>query len=106
MMVMSPVVPPTASLDTPFLVVQLSQELWAVDLDLGYSDHLALQQLLSYVTGLRGDWGRGQLALPEGGARWAILTPHLQHTNLSVVQYPIFFQMCRAHHIGYDPNVS
>jgi len=79
-----------------------------VDLDLGYSDHLALHQLLSYITGAQMDWESGTLQVPgqEGGAeRFAVLSPHLHHTNLSVVHYHVFFQMCRAHHIGYDTKV-
>ena len=79
-----------------------------MDLDLGYSNHLALQQLMSYVTGAHMDCERGTLEVPgEGGVagRFAVLSPHLYHTNFTVVHFPVFFQMCRAHHIGYDPKV-
>ena len=88
--------------------LQLAQELWGVDIDLGYSDHLALHQLMSYVTGAHMDCERGTLEVPgEGGVtgRFAVLSPRLYHTNFTVVHYPVFFQMCRAHHIGYDPKV-
>ena len=79
-----------------------------MDLDLGYGDHLALHQLMTYVTGAHMDCERGTLeVLGEGGVagRFAVLSPHLYHTNFTVVHYPVFFQMCRAHHIGYDPKV-
>ena len=88
--------------------LQLAQELWGVDIDLGSRDHLALHQLMSYVTGAHMDCERGTLEVPgEGGiaGRFAVLSPRLYHTNFTVVHYTVFFQMCRAHHIGYDPKV-
>ena len=97
---LSPSLPPSLPL------YQLQQELWAVDLDIGYSDHLALFNLMSYVTGARLHQESGQLVLPGGEGRYAILSPHLLHTNLSVIHYAVFFQMCKAHHIGYDPKVK
>ena len=77
-----------------------------MDLDVGYSDHLALYNLLSYLTGASLDVSSGQLRLAGGGeSRYAVLSAQLLHTNLSVIYYPIFFQMCKAHHIGYDTQV-
>ena len=84
--------------------MQLSQELWAVDLDLGYSNHLALQRLLGYVTGATVEPDSGQLVVGSS-PRFAVLSPRLYHTNLSVVHYSVFFQMCKAHHIGYNAKV-
>ena len=84
---------------------QMTQELWAVDLDLGYSNHLALQRLLGYVTGATVDPTSGQLVV-DSGPRFAVMSPRLYHTNLPVVHYPVFFQMCKAHHIGYNTLVS
>lgn len=76
-----------------------------MDLDLGYSNHLALQQLLGYVSGATMDPASGQLMV-QGSPRFAILSPRVYHTNLPVIQYPVFFQMCKAHHIGYDTKVA
>lgn len=81
----------------------LSQELWGIDLDIGYSDHLALLQLLSYITGAAFDSAGSQL-LVDGEVRYAVMSSHLYHTNMSIVHYPVFFKMCKAHHIGYDPK--
>ena len=34
--------------------------------------------------------------------RFAVLSTQLLHTNLAVLHYTVFFQMCRAHAIGWD----
>ncbi|KAL5482074.1 hypothetical protein EMCRGX_G022355 [Ephydatia muelleri] len=80
----------------------LSQELWGIDLDIGYSDHLALFQLLSYITGATFDSGGGRLLVDGGTPRYAVMSSQLYHTNMAIVHYPVFFKMCKAHHIGYD----
>ena len=75
-----------------------------MDLDLGYSDYLALQQLLSYVTGATIDQSSGQLVVGDE-VRFAVVSPHVYHSNLSLIHSSVFFQMCRAHQIGYDSKV-
>ena len=82
-----------------------------MDLDLGYHDHLALQDLVTYVTGAKVESATGQLLVPSQSkgdveGRCAVVSPHLMHTNLSLIYYPIFFQMCKAHFIGFDPKVN
>ena len=79
--------------------------MWAVDLDLGYSNHLALLRLLGYVTGATVDPGSGQLMV-DSGPRFAVLSARVYHSSLPLVHYPVFFQMCKANRIGYDAKVT
>ena len=76
-----------------------------MDLDLGYSNTLALLQLLGYVTGATVDPESGQLVV-DGVPRFAVLSPRVYHSSLPVVHYPVFFQMCKANYIGYDAKVT
>ncbi|KAH9508924.1 hypothetical protein Btru_048311 [Bulinus truncatus] len=99
------------------------QKIWATDLCLHYSDSLALFRLMEYVTHgsfqPRTHTFEVKLPLQENktnkrrfagqddeqilnNTRYAVMSTHLLHTNLSVVHYSVFFQMCRAHGIGYD----
>ena len=34
--------------------------------------------------------------------RYAVWSARLHHSNLSVLHYSVFFQMCRAHGVGFD----
>ncbi|KAM9311942.1 IQ domain-containing protein H [Gastrophryne carolinensis] len=99
----------------------LEQQIWATDLDLCYSDQLAMTQLLLYLTNGTLDCTNSQLIVPVASMktgrsrhqtqslenpaisrRVAVLSTRLVHTNLSIVYYNVFFQMCKAHGIGYD----
>ncbi|XP_062819158.1 IQ domain-containing protein H isoform X2 [Anolis carolinensis] len=99
----------------------LGQQVWAIDLDLRYSDHLASTQLLLYVTNGKLDCSlsRFQVQLvpkkpksrhvqrqpPEAGpivSRYAVMSTSIRHANLSIIYYSVFLQMCKAHGIGYD----
>lgn len=105
---------------------QNDQKLWALDLSLHYSDSLAMFQLMSYVSNGKLDLSthtfnvppppqvqkkrRRRLAgqddePPPNTSRYAVMSTRLLHTNLAVVHYSVFFQMCRAHGIGYDIKV-
>ncbi|XP_030222022.1 LOW QUALITY PROTEIN: IQ motif-containing protein H [Gadus morhua] len=94
------------------------QKVWAIDLDLRYSDQLALTQLLLLVTGATLDCRSCRLLVPlptqekspetespskhAVGPRYAVLVNRLLHTNLSIFYHSVFFSMCKAHGIGYD----
>ena len=107
-------------------VSQNDQKLWALDLSLHYSDSLAMFQLMSYVSNGQLDLKthtfnvppnkqvqkkrRRRVAgqddeMPPNTSRDAVMSTRLLHTNLAVVHYSVFFQMCRAHGIGYDIKV-
>ncbi|CAB4043443.1 Hypothetical predicted protein, partial [Paramuricea clavata] len=105
----------------------MEQVLWAVDLKLTHSDSLAQMKLMKYVTNGTFDPERSifqvpvtvnkpeptltisrrrktivQEEPPPNPYRYAIFSSRLQHSNLSVIHYSVFFQMCRAHGIGFD----
>ncbi|XP_071476565.1 IQ domain-containing protein H-like [Diadema antillarum] len=101
------------------------QRLWAVDLNLWYDDSVAMTQLMLYVTSgtldtdnyvfnvppvkkekkktpLRRKFEYIEPETPANPSRYAVMSTRLLHTNLTVIHYSVFFQMCRAHGIGYD----
>lgn len=105
----------------------MDQELWAVDLKLTHSNSLAQMKLMQYVTNGSFDAEQSifqvpvivpqpeptrstsrrrktiqQEEPPPSPYRYAIFSSLLQHSNLSVIHYSVFFQMCRAHGIGFD----
>ncbi|KAK3607906.1 hypothetical protein CHS0354_036732 [Potamilus streckersoni] len=102
--------------------VSMEQMLWALDLNLQYSDSLAMFQLMTYVSNgvldisnhmfevqpIKQDKKPRRRRLtheeevPVNTSRFGVLSTRLHHTNLSVVHYSVFFHMCRAHGIGYD----
>ncbi|CAN8187335.1 unnamed protein product [Coccothraustes coccothraustes] len=98
------------------------QQVWATDLDLCYSDQLALSQLLVYLTDGNLDCGssilqaplgakesKSQRALHEGpkppapSSPWcAVASSQLRHSSLSGVSYNLLLHTCKAHGIGFD----
>jgi len=102
--------------------VTLKQGLWATDLTLRYSNQMAMTQLMLFITKGSLDAARCKLVVPPPHKekkgrfrkreeapkpepnlnRFAVMSTNLLHTNMAVVHYSVFFQMCRAHGIGYD----
>lgn len=92
------------------ILTQMCQTLWCVDIDLSYSHHLALYKLMNYLTGYQLDVSSGALISSDEReepemTHYAVLAPHLYHSNLALYYHSIFFQMCKAHLIGFNPNV-
>lgn len=98
-----------------------SQILWATDLNISYSDHVAMSNLLYFMSNGRFDTEnhiyevdppadykpkrikRGNDKVEEyNKTRYAVMSSRLFHTNLAVIHYSVFFQTCRAHGIGFD----
>uniref|UniRef100_A0A8C6XQV3 IQ motif containing H n=1 Tax=Naja naja TaxID=35670 RepID=A0A8C6XQV3_NAJNA len=95
---------------------------WATDLDLRYSDHLAMTQIALYVTEGTFDCAssRFQVQLPPKKApvqkeqarstslvsRYVLMSSSIKNGNLSFIYYNVFLQMCKAHGIGYDVRLK
>ncbi|XP_051652826.1 IQ domain-containing protein H isoform X8 [Manacus candei] len=100
----------------------MEQQVWATDLDLCYSDQLALTQLLLYVTDGNVDCGSSPLEAPLGSqavkSQWiqrertkppapvsprcAVASTQLRHSNLSETSYNVLLQRCKARGVGFD----
>ncbi|KAF3854879.1 hypothetical protein F7725_022934 [Dissostichus mawsoni] len=96
----------------------MEQKVWAIDLDLTYSDHLAMTQMLLMMTGGTLNFHTGCLEVPmpyrEKGCehqtaakppvvpRYAVIGSHLFHSNLSMLYHNVFLMVCKAHGIGFN----
>ncbi|NWW44013.1 IQCH protein, partial [Pedionomus torquatus] len=100
----------------------MEQKVWATDLDLCYSDQLALTQLMLYVTDGNVDCGSGrsEVSLPSKKTkshriqheetkppsptryRCAAASSQLRHSSLSGISYNLLLQTCKAHGVGFD----
>ncbi|CAG5957946.1 unnamed protein product [Menidia menidia] len=91
---------------------------WAVDLNIAYSDQLAMTQMLLMVTGGTLNCRTGCLEMPmqamEKGCErqvaskppvvncYAVIGTHLHHSNLSMLYHSVFFKMCHINGIGFN----
>ncbi|NXM77134.1 IQCH protein, partial [Serilophus lunatus] len=96
----------------------MEQQVWATDLDLCYSDQLALTQLLLYLTDGNLDCGSSCLEPPLGAKkgksqgiqdertktppRCAVASSQLRHSSLSGTSYNLLLQRCKARGVGFD----
>ncbi|KAM6246321.1 IQ domain-containing protein H isoform 4-T4 [Spheniscus humboldti] len=95
---------------------------WATDLDLCYSDQLALTQLMLYMTDGNLDCRSSRFEVSLGSNkmksqriqheerktpspvsnRCAVASSQLRHSSLSVIYYNVLLQMCKARGVGFD----
>ncbi|XP_030621174.1 LOW QUALITY PROTEIN: IQ motif-containing protein H [Chanos chanos] len=84
----------------------LEQQVWVVDLDLGYSNQLAMTQLMLMMTGGTLDCRSSRLEVPIQRAavrsRYAVIGSRLLHSNISMMYHSVFFQICKARCIAFD----
>ncbi|XP_062922233.1 IQ motif-containing protein H [Mobula hypostoma] len=105
----------------------MEQQVWATDLDLAYSDQLAMTQLMLFISNgkltcasnsfevpPRPKEKKGRLHRQEVAKevemqtqlpfmkRYGVLSTQLKHANLSMVHYSVLFKIFKAHGIGFD----
>ncbi|KAJ7420454.1 IQ motif containing H [Pitangus sulphuratus] len=100
----------------------MEQQVWATDLELCYSDQLALTQLVLYLTDGNVDCGSSPLEAPPGSQavksqriqregtkppalgspRCAVASTQLRHSNLAGTSYSLLLQSCKARGVGFD----
>ncbi|KAF1655821.1 IQ domain-containing protein H, partial [Eudyptes chrysocome] len=100
----------------------MEQQVWATDLDLCYSDQLALTQLVLYMTDGNLDCRSSRFEVSLGSNkmksqriqheetktpspvsnRCAVASSQLRHSSLSVIYYNVLLQMCKARGVGFD----
>ncbi|NXY14409.1 IQCH protein, partial [Atrichornis clamosus] len=100
----------------------MEQQVWATDLDLCYSDQLALTQLLVFMTDGNLDCGSSRLEAPLGSKevknqwiqhedtkpaaprspRCAVASSQLRHSSLSGISYNLLLHTCKARGVGFD----
>ncbi|KAE8296247.1 IQ motif-containing protein H [Larimichthys crocea] len=96
----------------------MEQRVWAIDLDLTYSDQLAMTQMLLMMTGGTLNCRAGCLEVPMPVREkcyehqiatkppvvnhYAVIGSRLFHSNLSMLYHSVFLKMCKAHGIGFN----
>nr|XP_020474960.1 IQ domain-containing protein H isoform X2 [Monopterus albus] len=96
----------------------MEQKVWAIDLDLTYSDQLAMTQMVLMMTGGSLNCSTGCLEVPMPIREkccehqiapklpvvncYAVIGSHLFHSNLSMLYHHVFFKMCKAHGIRFN----
>ncbi|KAM6936946.1 IQ motif-containing protein H [Xenentodon cancila] len=96
----------------------MEQKVWAVNLNIAYSDQLAMTQMLLVMTGGTLNWRTGCLEVPTPIREkccehqippkppvvkcYAVIGSHLFHTNLSMLYHNVFLKKCQDHGIGFN----
>ncbi|XP_054892820.1 IQ motif-containing protein H isoform X2 [Poeciliopsis prolifica] len=96
----------------------MTQKIWGIDLDIGFSNQLAMTQMLLMVTGGTLNWQTGCFEVPVPvkdksseqndaaehlvDSRYAVVGIRLFHSNLSMLYHSMFFKMCTFNGIVFD----
>ncbi|XP_072888732.1 IQ motif-containing protein H [Hemitrygon akajei] len=105
----------------------MEQQVWATDLDLTYSDQLAMTQLMLFISNGKLTCAHNSFEVPPTPKekkgrlhrqkvakevemqtqlpfmkRYGVLSTQLKHANLSMVHYSVLFKIFKAHGIGFD----
>uniref|UniRef100_A0A3Q2VTR0 IQ motif containing H n=1 Tax=Haplochromis burtoni TaxID=8153 RepID=A0A3Q2VTR0_HAPBU len=99
----------------------MEKKVWAVDLDITYSNQLAMTQMLLMMTGGTLNCRTGCLEAPMPisekcfehqivpkapvGNLCAVIGNHLFHSDLSMLYNKVFLMMCKAHGIRFNKKV-
>ncbi|XP_027892584.1 IQ motif-containing protein H isoform X2 [Xiphophorus couchianus] len=96
----------------------MKQKIWGIDLDIGFSDQLAMTQMVLMATGGTLDWHTGcfEVSMPVKekcseqealakhlvDSRYAVIGIHMFHSNLSMLYHSMFFKMCKFNCIEFN----
>ncbi|KAM3609615.1 uncharacterized protein V6R79_017761 [Siganus canaliculatus] len=94
----------------------MERKVWAVDLDVTYSDQLAMTQMLLMMTGGKLNCSTLRLEVPvrekccehQTAAKpplcnlYAVIGNHLFHSNLFMYYHTTLVNMCKGHGIGFN----
>lgn len=87
----------------------MEQIVWAVDIDFGPSDIASLHTLIAKLANVQLDSisdHHGKLLTNDGNEeRYIVVSTRLKHTNMALIQFNVFLQMCKAHLIAYNKKV-
>ncbi|XP_034540895.1 IQ motif-containing protein H isoform X2 [Notolabrus celidotus] len=100
----------------------MEQKVWAIDLDLAYSNQLAMTQMLLMMTGgtlncctgclevplpiREACCGHRTAAKPPVMNRHAVIGSSLFHSNLSMLYHHVFLKICKVHGVGFNMKMK
>ncbi|KAM4734667.1 IQ motif-containing protein H [Anableps anableps] len=96
----------------------LEQKVWTIDLNIAFSDQLAMTKMLLMTTDGTLNWHTGcfEVPVPVTGkssehqaavkhlvvSRYAVIGIHLYHSNLSMLYHSVFFKVCNVLGIKFN----
>ncbi len=88
----------------------MKQIVWAVDIDFGPSDITAMYTLITRLANVHTQQQdvpcHRLITIGDNEERYAIVSSHLKHSNLVMIKFNVFLQMCKSHLIAYNKKVS